>query len=209
MARTLRTSTSMKLHLLTSLLVVGLLAGCAAPAEEGPEVILGAESELSESPEIAEGESISRFAQVSPGIYRGGQPEAKGIEYLKELGVKTIIDLRYDGWPDENAEELDSEERIAKAAGIEYLNYGISAYRPIKDEQISKILAVLKDAGSRPVYVHCKRGRDRTGLVIALHRVLHEGWTHSEAYDEMIDRGFRKRYFQMLRYFDRKTEGLP
>jgi len=34
-------------------------------------------------------------AEVAPGLYRGGQPDAAGIAWLKSIGVKTIVNLRH------------------------------------------------------------------------------------------------------------------
>lgn len=45
-------------------------------------------------PELPPDVSISRFALVDEGIYRGGQPNEKGFSFLKEQGIKTIINLR-------------------------------------------------------------------------------------------------------------------
>ena len=51
----------------------------------------------SSTPDLPAGVSISRFSIVADGIYRGGQPNEKGFSFLKEQGVKTIINLRSEG----------------------------------------------------------------------------------------------------------------
>jgi hypothetical protein len=38
---------------------------------------------------------VAYAAEVAPGLYRGGQPDADGIAWLKSLGVKTILNLRH------------------------------------------------------------------------------------------------------------------
>jgi Tyrosine phosphatase family len=35
-----------------------------------------------------------------------------------------------------------------------------------RDEQIATVLTLLNHAASGPVFVHCKRGADRTGIVV-------------------------------------------
>src|SRR5262245_57618338 len=39
---------------------------------------------------------IDNFGQISPNYYRGGQPDLAGFTQLKQLGVKTVINLRDD-----------------------------------------------------------------------------------------------------------------
>jgi tyrosine-protein phosphatase SIW14 len=51
-------------------------------------------------------------------------------------------------------------------------------------EQISKILGILEDADSWPVFVHCRRGADRTGTVLASYRITHDHWGNRKALDE-------------------------
>jgi protein tyrosine/serine phosphatase len=40
------------------------------------------------------------------------------------------------------------------------------------------------------VFVHCRRGADRTGVVVAVYRVCVEGWTKEDAIAEMMTGGF-------------------
>jgi hypothetical protein len=50
-------------------------------------------------------------------------------------------------------------------------------------------------AGNQPVFVHCKRGADRTGALIAVYRVSHDGRTAERALEEaeLYGMGFRQR----------------
>ncbi len=38
--------------------------------------------------------------------------------------------------------------------------------------------------------VHCYHGADRTGLVVAMYRVIYQGWSLDAARSEMIDGGY-------------------
>lgn len=40
------------------------------------------------------------------------------------------------------------------------------------------------------IYVHCARGVDRTGMIVATYRILHQGWDRKRAIMEMLDDGF-------------------
>ena len=38
--------------------------------------------------------------------------------------------------------------------------------------------------------MHCLHGADRTGVIIAIYRIIYQGWTKSQAIDEMENGGF-------------------
>jgi protein tyrosine/serine phosphatase len=39
------------------------------------------------------------------------------------------------------------------------------------------------------VFVHCRRGKDRTGTVIACYRIQHDGWDNRHALEEAKEHG--------------------
>ena len=45
--------------------------------------------------------------------------------------------------------------------------------------QIEQVLALLNS--QEPVFVHCHRGSDRTGTVIACYRIAHDRWDQKQA----------------------------
>ncbi len=158
-------------------------------------------------------EAPPNFHLVSPGVYRGGHPSKGNIAYLDGLGVDTIVDLEVadlvEAWP----WQIEKEQHDAAAAGIALERFPMSAFEPAKsdefDGKIDGILALLRDKSRRPIYVHCKHGQDRTGLVIGLERVVNEGWSAKAAHDEMVTLGFHT-YFEGLEdYFERKTGFNP
>ena len=42
----------------------------------------------------------------------------------------------------------------------------------------------IDDASAGPVFVHCRRGADRTGTVVACYRIAHDGWDNQKALQE-------------------------
>jgi protein tyrosine phosphatase len=52
---------------------------------------------------------------------------------------------------------------------------------PPTTAEITKILGLLEDTTTGPVFVHCKRGADRTGAVIAAYHIDHDGWENGRA----------------------------
>ena len=118
---------------------------------------------------------LPNFHQVNASIYRGGQPTEDGIRQLKSIGIKTIVSLRSaDG-------KAKREKNWAQDAGVSFVNVPLSNWFGPKDAKIEKILKLLNNSKNQPVFVHCKRGSDRTGTVIAVYRMTQEGWTPKEA----------------------------
>jgi len=137
------------------------------------------------------GQGIKNFYQVDQHVYRGGQPSKEGFDYLTKLGVKTVIDLR------EADRRSKDEERLVTSAGMKYVNVPMTGLKAPTDAETSKILAILEDQTAGPVFVHCKRGADRTGAVIAAYRIDHDGWDNANALKEAMDRGMS--FFQLPR----------
>ncbi len=112
---------------------------------------------------------LPNFHAVNARLFRGGQPRSGGLRRLAALGVKTVINLR-----DDDARARD-EEREARALGLRYFNVPLSrAHRP-DARQIDELFALLDAAENQPVFVHCKRGADRTGALVAVSRAPQGG----------------------------------
>src|SRR6266542_2931192 len=134
---------------------------------------------------------IQNFYQVDDHVYRGAQPTHEGLKYLAKIGVKTVLDLR------ESDERASAEEQAVTALRMQYVNIPMTGLNPPTESQISKILALLEDNTSGPVFVHCKRGADRTGAVIAAYRIDHDHWDNLRAFKEAMSRGMS--FFQLPR----------
>lgn len=125
---------------------------------------------------------LPNFHEVHPFLYRGGQPTEAGLKKLKEMGITTIIDLR--GSP----EMVFDERKAATALGLKCINLPMSSKAPTK-EQVRTFLETVEEAQKQPdkskVFVHCAHGSDRTGCMVGLWRVTHDGWNYDQAYKEM------------------------
>jgi protein tyrosine/serine phosphatase len=138
-------------------------------------------------------EGIKNFYQVDQNVYRGAQPTGGGFKYLAKIGVKTVIDLRA---ADERSE---SEESMVTAEGMKYVSVPMTGLTAPTEAQISRILGIL-EADTGPVFVHCKRGADRTGVVIASYRIDHDGWDNAHALSEAKARGMSFFQFPRMSY---------
>lgn len=120
---------------------------------------------------------IPNFHQVNEHVFRGGQPTDAGWQSLAKLGIKTVVDLRR---TDEHSPA--EEAKAVAAAGLNYFNVPMKGVVAPTDEQITKVLTLLDS--TEPVFVHCHRGADRTGTVIACYRIAHDGWEPRRALNE-------------------------
>jgi protein tyrosine phosphatase (PTP) superfamily phosphohydrolase (DUF442 family) len=138
---------------------------------------------------------LTNFASVAGephAIYRGAQPTQEGIATLKkEYHVNTVIDLR-DDW------EL-WEQDACRAQKIDYQRIATSA-RVIDKQKIHEFLETLRRAKA-PVYVHCMAGRDRTGMELAIYRIVDQGWTRQAAIDELDRHGYNRFWFPGIERF--------
>ena len=118
---------------------------------------------------------LPNFHQVNSQLYRGAQPKSDGIKRLAQMGVKTIVNLR------EANGQARAEEAEARAAGLRYFNIPLREWGRPTDEQVERVLRILNSSENQPVFVHCRLGADRTGLVVAIYRITHDGWTGERA----------------------------
>jgi protein tyrosine/serine phosphatase len=135
---------------------------------------------------------IPRFTVLADGLYRGGQPSSKGFQFLKEKGVKTVINLRA---------EDNSEAKLVERLGMNYVQIPVSEVLPwsqIPQAAIAKYFEIINSPANYPIFFHCRRGADRTGALAALYRIALQGWDAKKAYDEARDIGMRW-YFSGLK----------
>jgi tyrosine-protein phosphatase SIW14 len=139
---------------------------------------------------------LPRFDQISERLYRGGQPRSGGIRRLSELGINTIINLR---GTDANTR---SDEAEARSLGLNYFNIPLPIWGRPNDARVRRILEIVNAPESGRVFVHCRDGIDRTGMIVALYRVQSEGWSTEKATAEAMRCGMRRHQYWMRDYID-------
>jgi tyrosine-protein phosphatase SIW14 len=138
---------------------------------------------------------IDRFHQVAPGIFRGARPGKQGVQELARLGFKTDLNL------DSDDDEAELERGWAHDQGLQFIDERLSGFWRPNATQVRRILEFVKNPSNHPIFIHCKHGRDRTGLIVALHRVFHENWTPEQAYDEWRAMGYRPILFLLEDFY--------
>ena len=137
---------------------------------------------------------LPRLMQVNDRLYRSAQPREGGVKRLHELGFNTIINLRG------VSKRTRAQEVEAQALGMKYYTISLPNWGRPDDARVARILEIINAPESGRVLIHCRSGVDRTGMIVAIHRMRDEGWTSKDALAEAERNGMRKIQFWMRDY---------
>lgn len=126
----------------------------------------------------------AHFSVVEPGVLsRSAMPTPKMIDWLKEaMGVRTLVTFREDA-------EGDWEEAYVEGLGLRFYTFDMGSKRPPRDWQVERWRKILADRENWPIHCHCGGGADRTGVMVALYRIEHQGWGIERALRELTLKG--------------------
>jgi len=171
-------SFSRSCNLTFTLLLLFSMCSCAAASKQG---VAGACSNNL-------GSVIKNFCVVTPNVlWRGAKPDKNDAAWLIQQGVRTIVNLEL---------ILDDKRSFSQASVDDAHNYEVGYFRvhdwePLRilapsavDDHVAHFLAIVSQQ-PKPVYVHCRYGENRTGVMVAAYRVLIEGISNEEAIEEM------------------------
>ncbi len=123
------------------------------------------------------------FGVVAEGeVYRAGRLTPEAIRRVaREHGVRTIVDLgaHHAGSAGERREAM-----TAAALGITRYEFPLFGDGTGDPNQYARALRVMTDPDAQPVLVHCAAGAERTGVAVALYRMLAENATLESAMDD-------------------------
>jgi protein tyrosine/serine phosphatase len=150
-----------------------MLSAAAAPAVAGT-----AETDwvTLTSPQL-----LPNLHRVTDRLYRSAQPvDAEAFRILAANGIRSVVNLR----------QTMDDAPLAAGTGLTLCRVPMRARSIGEDDGHLMALALraIEDGLARgSVLVHCQHGADRTGAVIAMTRVLWQGWSPDKAVDEMLD----------------------
>ncbi len=143
---------------------------------------------------------LANFGQVTPLLFRGGQPTSEGYRELKQMGVDTVISFRHEKG------ENTLERRAVEALGMRFVNLPWRAWDNPTDDEVGRFFTLLAASPQRKVYVHCQQGRDRTGAMVALYRIAVDHWCPASAVAEMRAYHYHHFFFPQLETY---VENFP
>jgi hypothetical protein len=114
-------------------------------------------------------------------ILRGGDPDAAGWIHLADLGIERVIKLNT---------FAEGSDRMAEALGMKVYRFPIPWWRQVLLRPKEKDLRAVVELIAENTFVHCEAGQDRTSLLVGYFRVLKQGWSKDEAYEEMLAHSF-------------------
>ncbi len=124
--------------------------------------------------------NLPNFGEATTTLYRGGQPSKSGFRILAKMGINIVVDLRG---------SRDSERKIVTHLGMQYVALPWHCPFP-KDRIFAQFLTLLRKNPGKKIFVHCRLGDDRTGMMIASYRMTQQGWSAEKAEKEMEKFGF-------------------
>lgn len=124
-------------------------------------------------------EGVPNFGEVTPMLYRGGQPTREGFDRLAKMGINIVVDTGT--WK--------GDEKLIEQLGMRYVSLAWHCPFP-KDDVFARFLKLVNENPDKKIFVHCRLGNDRTGMMIAAYRMGKQGWTAEQAMKEMHSFGY-------------------
>ncbi len=123
---------------------------------------------------------LDNFHQVDTRLYRGAQPTATGMLNLRKMGIRTVVNLR----------TSDTDAEMVRASDLEYYRVPMLPWLPRESHVVAWLRIVVEQQKRGAVFIHCRQGADRTGMMVAVYRVVVNGWSKEDALREMTQGGF-------------------
>lgn len=134
--------------------------------------------------------------QVDSLLFRSEQLHAEDIALLKDNNIDAIVNLRIFGQKSNHKLLKDLIDDTA----ISLCSYPLKTWY-ITPQEVAEALTQIKalQAQDKRVLVHCYHGSNRTGIIVAMYRILEQEWTIEQAKQEMIagDFGYHPMWFNL------------
>lgn len=127
-------------------------------------------------------ESIYNFREIEKGkLYRSSQPDEKFLSYLKYFyNIRTIVSLR---------NRIDGTEvDFVNKKEISLVHIPLTPLLNLNKEKTFTFLKLFQEEKNFPILLHCRRGKDRTGIMTAIFRLYCQNWPEKEIFREINEK---------------------
>jgi len=149
------------------------------------------------------------YDKVTSGLYRGPhlQDAFKSKMPPEAFGIRSVLNLQR-GYFEFLHGTVNTEIEECARRGILPVHLPLGDLKAPSIAELNAALDLINmligTCGA--VYVHCLHGVDRTGMVIAAHRIACQTWSFEKARDEMFEKGFHRFPYEALGWVKRLEE---
>lgn len=119
--------------------------------------------------------------KVGGDMWRGNQPSPKRLSQLKDMGFKTILNLR---GTQPGRHYYDLEHYTCDQLGLAIIDLPWGSREAPYVERIEHLIEVFNTI-QYPAFMHCKSGADRAGIVSVLYKLLYENAPFEDAIEQL------------------------
>jgi uncharacterized protein (TIGR01244 family) len=127
---------------------------------------------------------VTNFARLETTIACAGATKPEAVPAIKEMGYKSIINMRLS---EEAGANIDQEAIAAKNAGIRFLHIPFNGSQP-DPKTADNFLIAVKDPQNMPAFIHCASG-NRVAAMWMIKRMVVDKWDAEKAGAEAAQLG--------------------
>lgn len=169
----------LKNQIIISMIMLAMASGCVAqtPLTESIQVVNKNHDSIQWIKKDA------NLFRVDDKLYRSEQLIAEDKQAILDANIKSMINLRF-------FKRHSDAKVFADNPSIQLINLPLLTWRIRATDLARALFLIEQNQKHGAVLVHCYHGADRTGIVIAMYRIIQQNWTIEQAKQEMQEGGF-------------------
>lgn len=127
---------------------------------------------------------VTNFSKLETTIACAGATTPDAIPAIKDMGYKSVINLRLAEEPGAN---IDAEASAAKSAGLRFVHIPVNGASP-DPKAAETFIAAVTSPDNMPAFIHCASG-NRVAAMWMIKRMLVDKWDAEKAGAEATELG--------------------